>query len=258
MNTMNSKKFDLLTNSYIKSIRNKCHSKLLKSFENKNDNRKFNPKRFKIKYIEQLILYNIKYKDYSKTIYKREIDSLIGTEHLRCQEDWPLCLYDHTFKNRCIPYFVFKTKGEDEFIDDYLIKETNKIEEEYKEESPYNKLLIERNKHYCTDKEFVNKILKLLRKKGGPPSAFPKTLTQLPFVYEKNLINTMENYIDHIHNLDIGSCESDEESKEKDEKPDINEKKNIINSTSDTKQKSNRNSLIAMSNPIDPKFLDYK
>lgn len=78
---------------------------------------------------------------------------------------WPLCLYDFTYKNRMPSYFVYRC-GKDtiQLIDDYFYGSGTAFEcdtDDGAETSAIDKLLIERNTHLCQHSNFTEKFIKL-------------------------------------------------------------------------------------------------
>ena len=229
-------KFEFLNDDFIKKMRNNKRSIVLQSFKKTNIKRKHNLKqrKSKLKYIDNLILYNEKLKDSDKINYDKNTDCLGGAKFMMCNKDWPLCLYDHTYKNRCRSYFAYKTNCDNEFIDDYLIKIEPREKEDLKI-SEYNELLMERNKHYCLNKKFAEKIAKLLEHEGTIPEAFPSSLIELPTFDDNATITVMEAYVKHIVDLDLSEDE-------KELNIDIDENKGINNDDVKSNIESMKNS----------------
>eukprot|EP00826_Nyctotherus_ovalis_P017525 TRINITY_DN15165_c0_g2_i1.p1 TRINITY_DN15165_c0_g2~~TRINITY_DN15165_c0_g2_i1.p1 ORF type:complete len:277 (+),score=88.91 TRINITY_DN15165_c0_g2_i1:131-961(+) len=139
--------------------------------------------------------------------YDKGKDYLENAHLLECNPEWPLCLYDHTYKSRCVSYFAFRTKGENEFIDDYLLKELKEASKDFKQSmeeakagpiEAYNALVIERSKHYCNNNNFVEKIKKLLEEKETPDEAFCVELIDQPAIDHDTCLNLMERYVKHV------------------------------------------------------------
>jgi len=221
---MSLDKFKFLTNDFINDKRLKKRMETLKGLQEaelkkKNISRK---SQAKYKYISRLMLYNSMLDNASVMTYKKEDEFLKGADLLKCDENWPLCLYDHTYKNRCISYFAFRARNE-EIIEDYFEEmkfgsKSVKVDIEKLKESGvktqeqiYDSLMIERTKHYCTNKEFVEKMNKILELHGTIDSAFPSNLIEVPASDESCMLQVMENYVKHVLNLDF---EEDEKYKE--------------------------------------------
>ena len=218
--TMSLEKFKFLTNSYICDRRKKKHAQTLATLQKSSDRKKLSSRKMqaKGKYISRLMLYNSQLRHASTISYDKPNDTLKGAELLSCNESWPLCLYDHTYKNRCISYFAYREKSESNvFVDDYFeeIKVTSRVSAK-KDSSPskeqlkigwalktYNSLLIERDRHYCTNKEFVAKINILLEQEGSIEGAFPSSFVELATPDEVSLVSVMENYINHVMNFNV-------------------------------------------------------
>ena len=73
-----------------------------------------------------------------------------------CSQDWPICLFDFTYKNKIPNYFCFKVeKNLNDLLDEtYFCDE--KIEERqfgklsmYNQNHLYQDLMFERNQHIC-------------------------------------------------------------------------------------------------------------
>ncbi len=234
--TMSLEKFKFLTNAFIHDKRQKKRAETLKGLQQADTRKQRTSRKMqaKYKYISRLMLYNSQLKNASTISYKGDTESMDGAGKLKCNIDWPLCLYDHTYKNRCISYFQYRVKAtKDEFVDDYfeemkigepgsepekpmagagLVEETKEVKTVTGASTSgpankiYNSLLIERNKHYCTNEEFVAKINKLLEQQGSLDEAFPSTLVELATADEVSLMFVMENYINHIMTFDLDNC----------------------------------------------------
>lgn len=79
-----------------------------------------------------------------------------------CKPEWPICLFDFTFKNKCPTYFCFRVKKplSDYVVEDYFfaapLKPGKVLFRPCSEEDSSDELLIERNAHLCTCKEFTS------------------------------------------------------------------------------------------------------
>ncbi len=203
--TMELEKFKFVDNRFLNERRTKERVDTLvylKGTEKKKKRitRKVEPK---YKYISRLLLYNSKLKNASVMSYNKGENALKGADMLACNPDWPLCLYDHTYKSRCISYFAFRSGGPCEFRDDYFEEEgKEKVPDLDQEQRAFDGLLIERNRHYCTNEEFVTKMNKLLEQEGNVEAAFPSVLIEPGAGDELSLMLVMENYVDHILSID--------------------------------------------------------
>ncbi len=212
---MGLEKFKFLNNRYLHDRRLKERVDTLNRLQNTETRKKQVCKlQSKYKYVSRLLLYNSQLKNASKISYDKCDNVLSGAELLTCNPDWPLCLYDHTYKCRCISYFSFKSNGPCEFLDDYFDSEKGRSGEKPKagaESLPltavnlkkkdlktYNSLVVERNRHYCTNAEFVTKVNKMLEEHGSTEAAFPTKLVEPSTADELSLFNVMENYVNHI------------------------------------------------------------
>ena len=175
----------------------------------KNKNKRAKPK---YQYICKLALYNGKLEGASSIDYDKESDYLKDARLLKCNPEWPLCLFDHTYKSRCVSYFAFRAKSDNEFIDDYLIKkpslnQSNGVKEEHKKGSleAYNALVIERSKHYCGNRVFVEKLKRLLEEKGTPDDAFRVDLIDQTAINHDICLKLMKKYVRHIVDFEESS-----------------------------------------------------
>ncbi len=228
----------------------------------------------KVKYLRRLVMYNSKMEERNpdKTAAavheEKPRNELEGARTMQCDPRWPLCLYDHTCKNRCSSYFVYRCASPPAFIDDYfeslslvvpacvkkssdplpndwsrielLVKESglgsslgvlsdqlalneegggeeivlqgecdgikdleelpaHKPQEQEPElnERVYGALLVERDVHYCTNKEFVEKVIHLLSEQKGS-AAFEDSRVDAGVNSEMSLLNAMEEYVGQI------------------------------------------------------------
>ncbi len=94
-----------------------------------------------------------------------------------CNSEWPICLYDFTYKNRIPTYFCFKVEIDltMNLLEDYFSfnQQPNKISRTLEEKQYSSRpirncdLLIERNKHLCVySKQFVPKFKALFNDKS--------------------------------------------------------------------------------------------
>lgn len=214
--TMDLKKFHFLTNSFINRMRAKKHLSNIENIKKtnaKNQNKRAKPK---YQYICKLALYNAKLNGAAEMEYDKGKDYLENAHLLECSPEWPLCLYDHTYKSRCVTYFAFRAKGENEFIDDYLLREPKEASKDFKESmeeakagsiEAYNALVIERNKHYCDNKTFVEKVKRLLEEKNTPDDAFCVEMIDQPAIDHDACLKLMERYVKHVVNFQDKSPE---------------------------------------------------
>ena len=196
--TMNLRKYSFLTNTFVNKMRIKKRLLILKSLQKHNPNKNSRHKGSVTKYIKHLLLYNGTLDDPNPDI--KEIEK---KEVLKCDEEWPICLYDHTYKDRCISYFAYRTKGQDKFVDNYF---DNPLKRD-KEKEKHDTLLIERNRHYCTNLRFTTKLNKLL--KESVHEAFPDDLLSESIIEEKSIPSIMNNYMKHIIEFDLSQTEED-------------------------------------------------
>lgn len=77
--------------------------------------------------------------------------------------DWPICLYDFTYKNRIPTYFCFKVQPP---LADLLIPNYFYSEDPIILLKPDLSVLVERNVHFCSDSVTTN--FKQLYKSNNP------------------------------------------------------------------------------------------
>jgi len=206
LQTMQLTKFKFINNKYIKKER-KTHRKWI--YKHLNQERiSFEPSKNKLRYLNKLFL------------YKNESRS----EKLECNVLWPVCMYDHSYKSRCVSYFAFRCGSEPKILEDYF-EVSNFTADKYKSKSKeanevpssevisqrnYNALLIERNPHYCTNKHFVLKIKKLLEEEKTE-WAFDGFGISSNISNETSIFHTMDDYIDFITNVEEEEEDVDDE-----------------------------------------------
>ena len=97
-----------------------------------------------------------------------------GFSETSCSPEWPICIFDFTFKSKQTSFFVFRVaKLDDTLQEDYFYSTGSQltnlllgfVEEEHKQESggsvlqpsvqAQEEFVMERNSHYCVDKDFV-------------------------------------------------------------------------------------------------------
>ena len=82
----------------------------------------------------------------------------------RCSPEWPICLYDFTFKNKNPSYLCFKVADPLNYyvFDEYFFSEFDHMSLETSDYTPYNynniesrdDLVIERTNHVCNRSDF--------------------------------------------------------------------------------------------------------
>lgn len=205
---MKLKRFKFLNNSFFKKEREKKRNSIFESLKmsSNKDCRKIQSSEAKYKYINRLLLYNTQLANSSIVGYENGAYFVQNAGLLKCKKIWPLCLYDHTYKNRCASYFALRNRDKLEIIDNYFeLAEEDKrqsIKEEKKEEQ-CALLLVERNYHFCTNEKFVNKINFLLEQKEQFADAFPMNLINPVICDDLARVDLMEQYIKHIIQYDI-------------------------------------------------------
>lgn len=202
--TMHLKKFKVVNNKFIEKKRTAYRKVIYKkmktpkvAFKSQTENRE--------KYLQRLVLYNNNHCPDHKTL-KENLDLLV------CNTDWPVCVYDHCYKNQCRSYFAFRCGYDLRIIEDYFDIDSlsfNKVRPHSKSSFDstmpyedtkshlYNSLLIERNPHYCQNKKFVMKIKELLRQ-DECEWAFEDLCILSKVNDEVSLLNSMDNYVEFI------------------------------------------------------------
>ena len=200
-----------MTNAFINQMRIKKRQPVLKHLRKENNKGRARKAKPKYQYISRLILYNPKLPHFSEIEYDKNEDYMENSTLLKCNPEWPICLYDHTYKIRCVSHFAYRARFENEFIDKYLKK---KHQDEAKEKiidneeikksknQKYDELMIERGQHYCDRELFVYKMKKILEVKGFPDKAFPPELIDLTANDYMEFKSVMTNYIKHIEELE--------------------------------------------------------
>jgi len=207
MQTMQLEKFAFVNNKYIKRQRKKCRKWLYQKFKAQRNNSTIKVhKDNKWKYIQRLVLFNARLSNRNDIEFDKSTNTVKNASLFKCNTKWPICLYDHSLKSRCPSYFAFHCGGLIEFIDSYFDSTAlchnqiplNPIAKKSETEQ-YDALLIERNLHYCTNKEFVAKMNKLLEHKQTE-WAFDNSLSNINS--ETTLLNVMDNYTNFITEID--------------------------------------------------------
>ena len=117
------KKF-AISNNFIEKSRTQYREEIfdqLRKMEIGKD-RIFKPSEIKYKYINKLFLLNGSFLSNNLAIQKKSPDthSLSDSKEMQCNVNWPICLYDHTFKNRITSYLCFRTSSNLEIFDNYF------------------------------------------------------------------------------------------------------------------------------------------
>ncbi len=287
--TMSLEKFSFITNRYVRHKRTEKRGAIYHQVKEGSRSRKASGSaESKSKYIQKLVLYNNKLENSETIRYDKAKDSLENAALLVCDAKWPLCLYDHTYKNRCATYFAFRCGTQIHMIDDYFetltfvvssaeitppslrkvpytvparedaagridlgggfglalenipdmmlneggAGETLSQDSDTKDPiesltaalphpqrqsqpppqteiqlpqsvaaEPYDSLLVERGVHYCTNKEFVAKMTRLLVEQKNE-AAFEDKRVDGAVNSEVTLLNAMDEYVDRI--MDYG------------------------------------------------------
>jgi hypothetical protein len=160
------KRYKFLTNRFITRKRIKERHR----FEKKSLTESKVPLRYKLsaksKYITQLPL-KVLEPNYSDSDREFAFDF----SKLKCNSSWPICVFDHTLKIRKAVYFQYRIKSTNDWIDNYF---NNPISKPSKEQE----IMIERDRHYCGNMAFVNKIISILLARNECEDAFPSVLLE--------------------------------------------------------------------------------
>eukprot|EP00826_Nyctotherus_ovalis_P060572 TRINITY_DN8515_c0_g2_i1.p1 TRINITY_DN8515_c0_g2~~TRINITY_DN8515_c0_g2_i1.p1 ORF type:complete len:298 (-),score=94.85 TRINITY_DN8515_c0_g2_i1:60-953(-) len=202
---MSLKRYKFLTNRYIIKARAERHSKVKKKLQKESKTLKRFQLSAKSKYIAQLPL-----KLLEPEFLNADRESVFDFEKLKCNSEWPVCAFDHTFKARRAVYFQYRIKSKTNWIDDYFVKyRTLKLSSTLpkEEKAPDNTVMIEWNRHCCTNQNFVNKLIRLLTTTQNCESAFPLLLIENnsddPLCY--NIM--LKTFIEFINFYTIPECE---------------------------------------------------
>ena len=212
--TMSLKKFKFLTNSYVTKMRREkrreVRAQLSSEGKSESGPQKICPK---YRYIGRLTL-KPQAMESSELLIMNEGVIGVDSVQIKCNDKWPVCGFDHTFKNRCTGYFQYRLRSnEDEWIDDYFGDRGPKLAAEENSKSIDDTLLLERNMHYCLNKSFANKLNTVLGSRRQLDDAFPSDLIEVPSneSFSYNLL--MWKYVEHVLNFQIPK-ESSKEAKE--------------------------------------------
>lgn len=195
--TMELERFHAITNRRVERARMHIIAKV---YEELNSNHKhkllIDKSSFKMKYLKKLQLYDLEDLD--------EDEEVKQVKELACDAKWPVCMFDHTRKFCQPTFFVFKTKHSFEMQDNYFTKgnkalTANKKEEEKtdnnKLESVYDSLLVERSSHYCTNKEFADRINYVLKQDKDVEDIIQNACDNVMISDEKEYIGFMDKYV---------------------------------------------------------------
>jgi len=204
--TMSLQKFKFLTSRYVSKMRcdrrREIHAQISADGKQCYAGQKTS---LKYKYLMKLPLKN-QTLDCANIIINGE--GCIGIENMKisCDTKWPVCAFDHSFKLKYTNYFQYRVGNginKDEFIDDYFDNiDEYKKKPIFEDRNNFDNLLIERNRHYCTNDIFTTKINMILAKKQDEnvEDAFPVNLIDLPLNESQSFNQIMLKFIDHIIN----------------------------------------------------------
>ncbi len=213
--TMNLWRFKSITNDYVYSLRQK---RLQRSYDELN---RTNEKKRKLMHICNKLIY-VGRLSLSNILADKDIvlegDRVPALDELVCDPRWPVCMFDHLRKSRCVSYFAFHTADPFDPIEDYFsvdlsgtgtsmlpsmkrptgAKSTEQPGEETKLTERYVSLLIERDQHYCQNPTFVEKVNAALRLELPLPEMFPTEMVDPPIGEEVLQVGLMDRFMKHV------------------------------------------------------------
>ena len=163
---MSLKRHKFLTNSYISKKRIERRQLIEKKALVEDKTPMLHKLSAKSKYIAQLPL-KVLEPDYSDPDREFPFDF----RKLKCDSSWPVCAFDHTLKIRRAVCLQYRIKSTNNWIDDYFVQPIPEPSKEQNEE-----IMVERDRHYCTNTAFVDKITSILVSKNKCEDAFPLRL----------------------------------------------------------------------------------
>eukprot|EP00826_Nyctotherus_ovalis_P060844 TRINITY_DN858_c0_g2_i2.p1 TRINITY_DN858_c0_g2~~TRINITY_DN858_c0_g2_i2.p1 ORF type:complete len:269 (-),score=66.13 TRINITY_DN858_c0_g2_i2:77-883(-) len=222
---MQLEKFAFIDSKYIRWQRAKCRRWVYKKLKGQSNH--FKIKAYpdnKWKYIQKLFLFNARLNNREEMVFDKRTNTMSNTNLFKCNIKWPICLYDHSFKSRCASYFAFRCAEPIPIIpsyfgstsvaqpaDEFLFLNPPSSSEIDLKMQKYDSLLIERNIHYCTNKDFVTKIRKLLEQERTE-WAFDDSCISSNVNGDSSLLHAMDNYTAYITDIDEDFIEGIEES----------------------------------------------
>ncbi len=118
--TMGLKKYNRLTNRVINNMRTQIHRKIHES-RKQPPKPPSNPSDAKYNYVNRLLLYDPTASTLVKAVQTEQIEENESEYHeLICNPRWPICMFDHTYKNRGATYFCFVPTKPPTFIWEYF------------------------------------------------------------------------------------------------------------------------------------------
>ncbi|CDW83987.1 tbc domain-containing protein [Stylonychia lemnae] len=172
----------------------------------------------RLKFLNKFYLYNgVQRSDNANSttheLYYKSLDQY-ENEVMRvfnCSTEWPICLFDFTYKNKIPNYIVMASSSESpDIIQDYFYPSANsqlqnqdqEIEFNLPIEKPSEGLLIERGRHYCErNQKFIHNFKKLYDK--GDCRLFNSQNLCFDICSDINSTQNLKNYIDEIAKIDI-------------------------------------------------------
>ena len=77
-------------------------------------------------------------------------------KEIKCNLDWPVCIYDQSYDNGDVEFYLVLQKKKKNFLNDYFISKFSKENNNEKiEEKNDTDILIERKVHYCIDRKAI-------------------------------------------------------------------------------------------------------
>jgi hypothetical protein len=118
----------------------------------------------RLKFVNKFFLYSGLTKNLDQSGSMEEFESEL-MKIFNCDPEWPICLYDFTYKNKVPKFFCFRIECDltTRIIDNYFTNENSKASSKWPSSNRIssrnlvNDLLIERNFHICQRKNFVEK-----------------------------------------------------------------------------------------------------
>ena len=77
-------------------------------------------------------------------------------KEIKCNLDWPVCIYDQSYDNSDVKFYLVLQKKKKNFLNDYFVSKFSKENDINKmEEKNDTDILIERKVHYCIDRKAI-------------------------------------------------------------------------------------------------------
>jgi len=188
-------RFNSITNRRVNYARAQIINKIYEDLNNNHKHKAILDKSsFKKKYLKKLLLCKLEELD-------EEVEEVKQVKELTCNDKWPMCLFDHTRKYSQPTFFIFKVSNPFEVKDNYFTKGDKAPIKDQKHETDndiYESLLIERSPHYCTNKEFAERINYMLKQDKDVDNVLGKAYENVIVAEEKDYIDFMDEYVKTI------------------------------------------------------------